>query len=72
MTNSAFKEAVLRDLEAFYRDDEAIVGSGPSSVRRDISYLVSEVRKLTASESCLRERVADLESRLFLAEELRK
>jgi hypothetical protein len=68
----AFKETVLRDIEGFYRDSQAVLSGGMTSVAKDITYLVGEIRRLTASEAALRERVSDLEGRLFLSESMRK
>ena len=72
MSGQAFKESVLRDIEGFYRDSQAVLDGGMPSVAKDISYLVGEIRRLTASEAALRERVSDLEGRLFLSESMRK
>jgi len=72
VSDPTFKDVVLRDIEGFYRDGDAVLSGGMASVSKDISYLVSEVRRLTSDCASLRERIADLEGRLLLAESMRK
>ena len=72
MSDPSFKEAVLRDIEVFYRDTDVVLSGGIDSVSKDIAYLVGEVRRLTSAEAALRERISDLEGRLLLTESMLK